>query len=150
MLPPPLVTKCPCAFWKNAPRPRWEAWFWKRHKSKIMKHMPLGPSNYACMHIFLHNLLQPEMCKIYWKTVYFFFMAPFGKPYLALSALSYALNAKITHFRIAFDAILWKIGCRLRWEAWFWKRHKSKIMKHMPRMPSNYACMQLFARLLAT
>ena len=37
-------------FQKNASRLRWEAWFWKRHKSKIMKNMPLRPSNYACMH----------------------------------------------------------------------------------------------------
>ena len=25
-------------------RPRWEAWFWKWHISKNMKHLPLGPS----------------------------------------------------------------------------------------------------------
>ena len=39
-------------FQKYAPRSRWEAWFWKRHKSKIMKNMPLRPFNDACMHPF--------------------------------------------------------------------------------------------------
>ena len=47
-----FFTKYHPIFWKYAPRPRWEAWFWKRHKSKIMKNVPLRPSNYACMHPF--------------------------------------------------------------------------------------------------
>ena len=38
-----FFTKYHPILWKYAPRPRWEAWFWKRHKSKIMKHMPLWP-----------------------------------------------------------------------------------------------------------
>ena len=55
---------------------------------------------------FLHHLLHPEFCKIHWKNVHFLFIAPFGKTYLALSALSYALNAKLKYFRIASAIIL--------------------------------------------
>ena len=56
MLRTPFFTKCRPIFWKYAPRPRWEAWFWKRHKCRFMKNMLLGPPNSARM---------PPFCTIY-------------------------------------------------------------------------------------
>ena len=63
MIRAPFFTKYPSLFWKNAPRPPWEAWFWKRHKSKIMKHMPLGPSSWANMHPFCTIYCTPKFAK---------------------------------------------------------------------------------------
>ena len=71
MLRAPFFTKYHPIFWKYAPRPRWEAWFWKRHKSKIMKNVSLRPSNYACMHPFCTICLQPKICKIHLKDCIF-------------------------------------------------------------------------------
>ena len=54
---------------------------------------------------FLHHLLQPEICKIHWKNVYFLFMAPFGNLYLPSSALSLGFKVRFPYFRIAPDLI---------------------------------------------
>ena len=46
----------------------------------------------------LHHLLQLEICKIHWKNVYFSFIAPFRKLYLASSALSHGSEVKFPLF----------------------------------------------------
>ena len=80
-----------------------------------MKNVPLRLSNYAFMHPFLHHLLQLEICKIHWKNVYFSFMAPFRKLYLASSALSHGSEAKFSFFCTASGLILWKNARRIRY-----------------------------------
>ena len=99
---------------------------------------------------FLHHLLHPEICKINWKNVHFLFMTPSRKLYSASSALSHAFKVTFPHFRIASGIILWKNARRPRWEAWFWKRHKSKIMKHLPLGSSSYANMHPFCTIYCT
>ena len=64
---------------------------------------------------FLHHRLQPEICKIHWKNVYFSFMAPFRKLYLASSALSHGSEAKFSFFCTASGLILWKNARRIRY-----------------------------------
>ena len=64
---------------------------------------------------FLHHLLQPEICKIHWKNVYFLFMAPFGKLHLASSALSHGSEVKFLVFCIASGLILCKNACRTQY-----------------------------------
>ncbi len=63
----------------------------------------------------LHHLLQSEICKIHWKNVYFSFMAPFRKLYLASSALSHGSEAKFSFFCTASGLILWKNARRIRY-----------------------------------
>ena len=63
----------------------------------------------------LHHLLQSEICKIHWKNVYFSFMAPFRKLYLASSALSHGSEAKFSLFCTASGLILWKNARRIRY-----------------------------------
>ena len=65
-------------FWKYAPRPRWEAWFWKRHKSKIMKNVPLRPSNSACMHPFCTTYCKLKFAKSIGKMCIFRLWPLFG------------------------------------------------------------------------
>ena len=55
---------------------------------------------------FLHHLLQPEICKIHRKNMYFLFMAPFGKLYLASFDLSHGFKVTFPLFRIAPGLIL--------------------------------------------
>ena len=64
---------------------------------------PIGPIS-----TILHHLLHLEICKIHWKNVHDLFMAPFGKLYLASSALSHASKVTLPHFRIALGLILRK------------------------------------------
>ena len=66
-----FFTKYHPIFWKYAPCPRWEAWFWKRHKSKIMKNVPLRPSNYACMHPFCTTYCNLKFAKSFGKMCIF-------------------------------------------------------------------------------
>ena len=101
-------------FWKYVPRPRWEAWFWKRHKSKIMKHMPLRPSNYACMHPFCTIYCNLKFAKFNWKNVYYSFIAPFRKLHLASSALSHVSEVTFPRSCIASGLLLCKNACRTR------------------------------------
>ena len=63
----------------------------------------------------LHHLLQSEICKIHWKNVYFSFMAPFRKLYLASSALSHGSEAKFSFFCTASGLVLWKNARRIRY-----------------------------------
>ena len=63
----------------------------------------------------LHHLLQSEICKIHWKNVYFSFMAPFRKLYLASSALSHGSEVKFPLFCMASGLILCKNARRTRY-----------------------------------
>ena len=93
MLRAPFFTKYHLIFWKYAPRPRWEAWFWKRHKSKIMKNVPLRPSNFACMHLFCTTDCNLKVANPL-GNAYCLFIAPFRKLCLASCALSH--GSKVT------------------------------------------------------
>ena len=46
----------------------------------------------------LHHLLQSEICKIHWKNMYFWFIAPFRKLRLTSSALSHGHEVKFPLF----------------------------------------------------
>ena len=85
---------------------------------------------------FLHHLLQPEICKIHWNNVYFLFMAPSGKLYLASSALSHGSKLNFLLFRIAFSLIVWKNARRHRWE-----RSKSTPFRY-----SSFQCKPSWSR----
>ena len=78
MLRAPFFTKYHPIFWKYAPRPQWEAWFWKRHKCKIMKIVPLRPSNYACMHPFCTNYCNLKIAESIGKLCIFGLWPLFG------------------------------------------------------------------------
>ena len=142
MLRTPFFTKCRPIFWKYAPRPRWEAWFWKRHKCRFMKNMLLGPPNSARM---------PPFCTIYCSLK---FAKSIGK--MCIFCLWPLLGSYIYHrllyhkasrwdFRIfASFLIFWENARRPRWEAWFWKRHESKIVKNVPLRPYKWPDMHPF------
>ena len=55
---------------------------------------------------FLHHCLQHEICKDHWESVYFLFMAPFGKLHLASSALSHGSKVTFPLSRFASGLIL--------------------------------------------
>ena len=58
-----LFYKISSYFLKYAPRPRWEAWFWKRHKCRFMKNMLLEPPNSARMHPFCSTYCKLKFAK---------------------------------------------------------------------------------------
>ena len=64
---------------------------------------------------FLHHLLQPEICKIHLKNVYFLFIALVRKLNLASSALSHGSEVKFLFFCIASGLILCKNARRTRY-----------------------------------
>ena len=64
---------------------------------------------------FLHHLLQPEICKIHWKNMYFSFIARFRKLHLASSGLSHGSEVKFPLFCIASGLILCKNARRTRY-----------------------------------
>ena len=64
---------------------------------------------------FLHHLLQPEICKIHWKNIFFLFIAPFRKLNLASSASSHGSELKFPLFCIASGLILCKNARRTRY-----------------------------------
>ena len=77
--------------------------------------MPLGPPQFGLYAPSLHHLVQPEICKIHWKNVYFWFIAPFRKLHLASSALSHGSEVKFQFFCIASGLILCKNARRTRY-----------------------------------
>ena len=76
---------------------------------------------------FFRQLLQPEICKIHWKNVYFSFIATLGKLHVASSALSHGSEVKFPLFCIASGLILCKNARRTR----YFK--SQKLMQHMFR-----------------
>ena len=98
MLRAPFFTKYHPIFWKYAPRPRWEAWFWKRHKSKIMKNMPLGPSKYACIHPFCSTYCNLRFAKSIWKCIYVFVYGPFSEAIFSIVCFIAWLRGDISTF----------------------------------------------------
>ena len=61
-----------------------------------MKRIPLEPSSWARM--FLHDCLQPGICKIHWKNMYVFFMAPFGEAIFSIVCFIAWLQGDISTF----------------------------------------------------
>ena len=61
----------------------------QNHEKYAFYALQFGPSS-----LFLHPLLQPEICKFHLKNVYFSFIAPLRKLYLASSALSHGSEVK--------------------------------------------------------
>ena len=77
-----------------------------------MKNVPLK----LCLSApILNHLLQPEICKVDWKNVYFSFIAPFRKLHLASSALSHGSEVKFPLFCIASGLILCTNARRTRY-----------------------------------
>ena len=93
----------------------------QNHEKCAFYALQFGPSS-----LFLHPLLQPEICKIHWKNVYFSFMAPLRKLHLASSALSHGSEVTFPFFVSNL--------------AWFVQKcsppsvvQKRKLMQHMFR-----------------
>ena len=108
MLQSPFFTKSHPSSPNNAPRSRWAAWLWKRHKSKTMKNNFLRPCYYTiCTFLvqsqyepFRHYLLQAESCNIHWKIFFLFLTCESRVTFL------HVRNALVTSLRKEFPAFV--------------------------------------------
>ena len=80
-----------------------------------MKHVPLRPSNYACMHPFCTTYCNLKFAKSIRKICTFCLWPIFRKLYLASSALSHGSEVTFPLFRITSGLILCKNARRTRY-----------------------------------